>query len=147
MLLGQSTFGVRRGCPVNGRSRKGFGRAGGRMCQIDMAINWFQCFNVAYRAHTQSYVSETILGPIPANGARLDWLDWSFTWIFRKLRPPTTWYHPWGLWYWSGHRSRVIKWQIWCRRRSSIFSNIASKEGLSRFFKQTSLALYIRFHN
>lgn len=33
------------------RSGKDFGRAGGRMCQVDVAINWFQCFNVAYRAH------------------------------------------------------------------------------------------------
>lgn len=54
MLLGQSTFGARRGRDVSWafvHSRKDFGRAGGRTCQIDVAINWFQCFNVAYRAH------------------------------------------------------------------------------------------------
>lgn len=94
-------------------------------------------FNVSmlHTVLTQSYVSETILGPIPANGPRLDWSNWSFAWIFRRRRLPTTWYLPWGLWCWLGRRSRVIKWRIWCRRHSSIFSNIASKAGLSRLFR------------
>lgn len=92
MLLGQSTFGASEEDVLSrafAHSGKDFGRAGGRMCQVDVAINWFQCFNVAYRAHTQSYVSETILGPIyTANGTRLDWSGWSFVRGFQETTTP-----------------------------------------------------------